>query len=176
MMEYPPKLVQVAASAFGSVLTLSDHRTVPINIRPERLDRALREFGRPALEELLASRCLKVYADLWRTPPEDWERIREIVQASPVAAARLQSMPGIWQTFSQPAEVVRELPQRVYGGLDQALYTSHPFQFQEDPNRPPPWRRALLSAAGGWVFQTWVQLSSGQVEVVGQVLPGHFVE
>ena len=63
MTEYPPKLVEVAEREFGSVLTLNDSRMVPINIRPERLDRALRDFERPSLRELLASRSLSVFAD-----------------------------------------------------------------------------------------------------------------
>ena len=176
MTEYPPKLVQVAGSGFGSVLTLSDGRTVPINIRPERLDQALREFERPTLGELLGSRSLAVFADTWQTPERDWERVSEIVQASPVAVATLHDFPGIWCVFGQPAAAVRELPQRVYGGLEQALYTSHAFQFREDPNRPAPWCRALLNAVGGWVFETWVHLGTGHVEIVGELLPGHFVE
>lgn len=176
MKEYPPKLVEVAESEFGSVLTLSDSRIVPINIRPERLDTALSEFERPSLRELLASHSLGVFADSWQTPERDWERVSEIVLSSPVAAAKLHDFPGIWGVFEQPAAVVRKLPQRVYGGLDQALYTSHPFQFRVDPNRPSPWCRALLNAAGGWIFETWVHLTLGHVEILGAVLPGHFVE
>jgi hypothetical protein len=176
MTEYPPKLVEVAESEFGSLLTLSDSRTVPINIQLERLDRALREFERPSLRELLASRTLGVFADRWQTPEPNWERVSKIVQASPVAVAKFHDFPGIWCVFDQPAAVVRELPQRVYGGLEQALYTSHAFQFREDPSRPAPWCRALLNAVGGWVFETWVHLGSGHVEIVGEVSPGHFVE
>lgn len=176
MKEYPPKLVEVAESDFGSVMTLSDSCIVPINIRPERLDTALREFERPSLRELLASHSLGVYADSWQTPERDWERVSEIVRTAPVAVATFRDFPGIWRVFGQPAAVVRQLPQSVYGGLDQALYTSHPFQFRVDPNRPAPWYRALLNAAGGWVFETWVHLALGHVEIRGEVLPGHFVE
>ncbi len=176
MTEYPQKLVQVAGSEFGSVLTLSDGRKVPINIRPERLDQALREFERPPLGELLASRSLQVFANTWETPERDWERVSEIILASPVAMAKLRDFPGLWCVFGQSAAVVRELPQRVYGGLEHALYTSHAFKFREDPNRSTPWCRALLNAVGGWVFETWVHLGSGHVEIVGEVLPGHFVE
>jgi hypothetical protein len=168
--------MQIAVSGFGSVLNLSDGCTVPINIRPQRLDRALQEFERPSLGELLTSRSLAVFADVWQTPNLDWERVSEIIQSSLVAVAKFQDFPGIWKVFGLPAAVVRELPHRVYGGLDQALYTSHPFQFLEDPNRPAPWCRALLHAVGGWVFETWVHLDSGHAEVVGEVLPGHFVE
>ena len=176
MMEYPPKLVEVAESEFGSELTLSDGRTVPINIRPERLDRALKEFARPSLGELLASRSLGVYADSWQTSEAEWQRISEVVRTSPAAVAKLLDFPGVLSVFGQPAAVVQELPQRVYGGLDQALYTSHPFEFRVDPNRPAPWRRALLNVDGGWVFETWVHLALGQVEILGEVLPGHFIE
>jgi hypothetical protein len=176
MTEYPPKLIEVAQSEFGSVLTLSDSRMVPINIRPERLDRALREFERPSLSELLANRSLSVFGDSWQTSARDWARVGEIVQTCPAAAAKLHDFPGIWRVFGQPAAVVRDLPHRVYGGLEQALYTSHPFQFRVDPNRPVPWCRALLNAAGGWVFETWVHLALGHVEILGEELPGHFVE
>jgi hypothetical protein len=175
-VEYPPKLVEIAESEFGSVLTLSDSRTVPINIRPVQLDRALREFERSSIEELLANRSLGVFADTWQTSELDWKRVSEIVQASPVAQAKLHDFPGIRCVFGLPAAVVRELPQRVYGGLDQDLYTSHAFQFREDPNRPAPWCHALLNASGGWVFETWVHLKSRKVEIVGAMLPGHFVE
>lgn len=41
MSDDPPKAVQVAATAFGSVLTLSDGREVPIDIGPDRLSQAL---------------------------------------------------------------------------------------------------------------------------------------
>jgi len=175
-MEYPPKLVQIGESEFGSVLTLSDSRSIPIDVRPQRLDRALREFERPSLAALLANRSLDVFTDTWETPERDWERISDIMRASPVAQAKLRDFPGIWEVFSQPAAIVRELPQRVYGGLDQAVYTSHRFHFRDDPNRPPPWCYALLSTVGGWVFPTWIHLGLGHVEVVGEVLPGHFVE
>jgi hypothetical protein len=176
MKEYPPKLLQVDGSESGSVLKLSDGRTVLIDIRPERLDRALKEFERPSLEELLASRSLEVFADTWQTPEQEWGRISEIIRVSPVALSKLRAYPDIWAVFGQPAATVRELPQRVYGGLEQALYTSHRFQFREDPNRPTPWCRALLNAMGGWVFEVWIHLGSGQVEVVGEVLSGHYIE
>jgi hypothetical protein len=176
MTEYSPKLVDVAESEFGSVLTLSDRCMVPINIRPKRLDRALRDFERPSLRELLASRSLGVVADSWQTLERDWVRVSEMLQTSPIAAAKLECFSDMWRVFGQPAAVVRGLPQRVYGELDQALYTSHAFQFREDPNRPAPWCRALLNAVGGLVFETWIHLGSGSVEIVGEVLPGHFVE
>lgn len=175
MTEYPPKLVEVTESKFGSVLTLSDSRMVPINIRPERLDRALRDFERPSLIEFLASRSLGVFADSWQTSERDWVRVSEIVRTSPIAMKKLKDFSSIWRVFGQSALVVRELPQRVYGGLDQALYTSHAFQFREDPYRRDPWRRALLNTTGGWVFEIRVHLGSGSVEIVGEVLQGHFV-
>jgi hypothetical protein len=71
----------------------------------------------------------------------------------------------MWEVFGEGYEVVVAKPHRVYGGLEQDLYTSHPFQFRGDPNRPDPWRRALLSAPGGWLFETRVQLQSGAVEI-----------
>jgi hypothetical protein len=176
MSDYPSKLVQVAATAFGSLLTLSDGREVPIDIGPDRLSQALVAYERPPLSELLAARSLGVFADTWEMTAEDWQRISAIIRASPVAAAALRQAPSVWEVFGQPAAFVRELPQRVYGGLAQALYTSHPFQFRPDPNRPVPWCRGLLSASGGRLFNTWVHLGSGEVEVESDVLVGHFVE
>ncbi|MFL5327537.1 MAG: hypothetical protein ACJ8C4_01370 [Gemmataceae bacterium] len=176
MTEYPPKLVEVTETEFGAVLALNDGRSVPINIRPERLDQSLRAYQRPSLRELLASRSLSVYADTWQTLDGDWERVSEIILASPVAMTKLQDFPGIWRVSGQPSAAVRDMPQRVYGGLDRALYTSHAFQFRENPNRSAPWCRGLLNAQGGWIFETWVHLGSGQVEIVGGVLQGHFVE
>jgi hypothetical protein len=176
MTEYPPKLVQIFESDFGSVLTLSDGYSVQINIRPQRLDLALKEYQRLPLSELLASRSLGVFTANWQTSERDWNRIREVILKSPVAAAKLGHFPSIWGMFGLPAATVRELPQRVYGGLGHALFTSHPAQFREDPNRPFPWCRALLNAVGGWVFEVNVQFVLGQVEVVGEVLPGHFLE
>jgi hypothetical protein len=176
MGDYPPKLVQIVATAFGSLLTLSDGREFPINISPDRLSEALVAYERPPLSELLVARCLGVFADTWATAAEDWQRISAIVRASSVAAAALREAPSVWLMFSQPAAFVRELPQRVYGGMAQALYTSHPFQFLPDPNRHTPWCRGLLSASGGRLFNTWVHLGSGEVEVESDVLLGHYVE
>jgi hypothetical protein len=163
MREYPPKLLQVKGSDSGSAVKLSDGRTVLIDIRPERLDRALKAYERPSLEELPASRSLEVFADTWQTPEQEWGRISEIIHISPIAVAKLRAYPGIWKVFGQRAEIVRELPQRVYGGLERALYTSDRFQFRKDLNRPIPWCCAHLNATGGWVFEMWVHLGSGQV-------------
>lgn len=176
MGDYPPKLVTVAATAFGSLLTLSDGRKVPIDIGPNRLSQALVAYERPSLTELLTARSLGVYADTWETTAEEWLRISATVRASRVAEAAFRQAPSVWEVFGQPAVLVRELPQRVYGGLAQALYTSHPFQLRPDPNRPAPWCRGLLSASGGRLFNTWVHLGGGQVEVESDVQVGHYVE
>jgi hypothetical protein len=176
MSGYPPKLVRITETAFGSLLALSNGREVPIDIGLVRLSQALVAFERPPLSELLAARSLEVYTDKWETAAEDWERISAVVLASPVAAAAFGQAPPIWGVFGQPAVFVRELPQRVYGGLEQALYTSHPFKFRPDPNQPAPWVRGLLSSSGGRLFNTWVDLDGGEVEVESDVLVGHFVE
>jgi hypothetical protein len=176
MGEYPPKLMQVATTAFGSLLTLSDGREVPINISPDCLSRALVANERPPLSELLANRSLDVFAGMWETTAEEWQRIGDLVRASPVAAAALGEAPSVGEVFGQPVAFVHELPQRVYGGLEQALYTSHPFEFRRDPNRPAPWYRGLLSATGGRLFNIWVHLAGGEVEVEMGVRMGHFLE
>jgi hypothetical protein len=176
MSEYPPRLVQVSATAFGSLLALSDSRVIPINISPARLNQALVEYGRPALAEFLAGQSLGVFADTWETATADWDRISAAILTSALAAAAFGQVPAVWEVCGQSVSVVRDLPQRVYGGLGQALYTSHPFQFRPDPNRPAPWVRGLLSASGGRLFNTWVHLGSGQIEVDVDVLMGHFVE
>lgn len=176
MGNYPPKLERIIGTPFGSLLILSDGREVPINISAGRLSQALVGFGRPPLDELLASRSLAIYADHWETTAEEWGEVSTAVRASPVAATAFGDVPPIWGTFGQPAVVVRGLPHRVYGGLEQALYTSHPFHFRSDPNRPAPWVRALLGAPGGRLINTWVHRASGRVEVVSDVLPGHYLE
>jgi hypothetical protein len=176
MADYLPKLVRVTETAFGSLLALSDSREVPIDVCPHRLSRALVAFERPPLAALLAAQSLDVYAGTWETAAGDWERISAAVLASPAAAAAFGDLPSVWGMFHQPAAFVRETPQRVYGGLEQALYTSHRFHFLPDPNRPLPWCRSLLNASGGRLFNTWVHLESAQVEVESGVLAGHFVE
>lgn len=176
MGDYPPKLIQVAATTFGSLLTLSDGREVPIDIGPDRLNQALLDYERPPLSELLETRSLAVFAGAWEMTDEDWQRVSAIIRASPVAAAALRQAPSVWDVFDQSAAFVRALPQRVYGGLAQAIYTSHSFQFRPDPNRPARWCRGLLSASGGRLFNTWVHLGNGEVEIETDALVGHFVE
>jgi hypothetical protein len=176
MGEYPPKLVRATETAFGTLLGLSDGREIPIDIGPARLSEALENYERPPLAELLSAQSLCVFADIWEMRAADWDKTSATVLASSVAEAALASAPILWAMFGQPASVVQDLPQRVYGGLDQVLYTSHPFQFRPDPNRSAPWVRGLLSASGGRLFNMWVHVGSGQVEVESDVLMGHFVE
>jgi hypothetical protein len=176
MGDYPPKLIGVTQTSSGAILALSDGRAIPTDIGPDRLNQALEACGRPPLDELLAASSLAVFADRWDTMDSDWDRICAAIVASPVANAAFNQIPSVWAAFHQPATLVGMLPQRVYGGLDQALYTSHRFHFRTDPNRPFLWRRSLLSAPGGRIFNTWVHMDHGQVEVEAAVLPGHFVE
>jgi hypothetical protein len=94
-----------------------------------------------------------------------------------VAAEVFRKFPLLWANFREPYDVIVRLPHRVYGGLwEWSLYTSLPIDFGTDPNRPIPWYRALLSAPGGWLFNTWVHLETREVEVEGEQLPSHFVE
>jgi len=176
MPGYPPKLYAVVEATFGSVLALSDGRKVPINVGPCRLAEAFAEFRSRPLVELLARRSLGVFADALQTSQDEWARISRLVRTSPAAEEALRGHPSTWGGFQEPYEVILARPHRVYGGLDQGLYTSHPFQFRSDPNRPAPWRRSLLSAPGGWLFETCVELQSGTVEVATHMLPGHYVE
>jgi hypothetical protein len=176
MSEYPPKLHAVEEAEFGSVLTLSDGRRVATDVRPARLTEAFAEYSSRSLAELVAKRSLAVFADALQTAPDEWARISHLLRSSPGTQAVLLRHPTTWDGLRQPYDVVLAKPHRVYGGLDQGLYTSHPFQFRADPNRSDPWRRALLSAPGGWLFEAWVELQSGEVEVAGHSLPGHYVE
>jgi hypothetical protein len=176
MPEYPPKLHAVEEAGFGSVLVLSDGRAVPTDVRPTRLAGAFAEYSSRSLAELLARRSLAVFADALQTTPDEWARISHLVRTSQAAEAVLRGHPSTWDVFREPYEAVLAKPHRVYGGLDQGLYTSHRFQFRTDPNRPEPWRRALLSAPGGWLFESRVELQSGRVEIAAQQMPGHYVE
>jgi len=76
-------------------------------------------------------------------------RIRECICSSSEAALLFCRFPSLWENFDQPYDVIAGKVYRLYGGLDQALYTSHPFDFRPDSNRPLPWFRALLSNPGG---------------------------
>jgi hypothetical protein len=176
MSEYPPKLVQVTATTFGSLLTLSDGREVPIEVSPDCLNQALLAARSPPLSELLAARSHSVFADTWQTATADWQQISDVVRASPLAATTFRQTPSLWEKLGQPAVLIRDLPHRVYGGLEISLYTSHPFQFVGDPNRSAPWVYALLHASGGRLFKTWVHPVRGQVEIETGTSLGHFLE
>jgi hypothetical protein len=176
MTGYPPKLYAVEEAEFGSVLSLSDGRKVPTDVRPSRLAEAIAECSSRSLAELLARRSMGVFADALQTSPDEWARISRLIRTSPAAEAVLRGYSSTWGGFQEPYEVILAKPHRVYGGLDQGLYTSHPFQFRADPNRPEPWRRSLLNAPGGWLFEMWVELQSGSVEIAAHSLPGHYVE
>jgi hypothetical protein len=176
MPGYPPKLYAIEEAEFGSVLALSDGRTVPIDVRPSRLAEAFADYSSRSLAEQLAQRSLDVFADAFETSPDEWARISHLVRTSPAAEAALRDHPSTWGAFQDPYEEILARPHRVYGGLGQGLYTSHPFRFRANPNRPDPWRRSLLSAPGGWLFETWIELQSGWVEIAAHMLPGHYVE
>lgn len=175
MPDYPPKLFGIEEAEFGSFLNLSDGRRVPINIRPHRLAEAFAEYSR-SLPALVAGRCLAVFADVLQTSQDEWPLISHLVKTAPATEAILRQHPIVWDSFRENYDTILSKPHRVYGGLEQGLYTSHPFQFRRDPNRPEPWRRALLSAAGGWLFEMWVELRARKVEIAAHVLKGHYVE
>lgn len=176
MPEYPPKLLNIEEADFGSVLNLSDGRNVPINVRPPRLAEALAEYHSRTLTEMLAARSLAVFADVLQTREEEWRTISNLIRTSSTAETILRQHATVWSTFQEPYNVILVKPHRTYGGLQKSLYTSHPFHFRDDPNRPPPWRRALLNAPGGWLFEVWADLQACQVQVSAHLLQGHFVE
>jgi hypothetical protein len=176
MPRYPPKLLDVEEAEFGSVLTLSEGRRVPIDIGPTRLAEAFTAYGSPTMAETLAERSLAVFADVLQTSDEEWAAISRLVQKTRTAEMVLRPHRLVWSGFHDSYDVIMAKPHRVYGGLGHALYTSHPFHFHDDPNRPVGWRRALLNAPGGWLFEARVHLQSCQVEIAAHVLHGHFLE
>jgi hypothetical protein len=176
MPAYPPKLVQIERATCGSLLRLSDNRDVLIDVPPERLNQALLECRKIPLSDLVEGQSLEVFADDRKVTEEDWDKIRAYLLASTVARDVFRDIPSIWQSFREPMTFVRDLPHRVYVGLEHALYTSHPFQFQTDPNRSAQWRYGLLSASGGRLFMTWVHLNRGNVEIESDVRKCHFLE
>jgi hypothetical protein len=107
---------------------------------------------------------------------EQWGRISECVRSSPEAVGAFRRFPSLWAGFGEPYKTIVLKVHRLYGGLSRFLYTSHPFDFRKDPNRPLPWYRALLSAPGGWLFNTWVHVGTGVVEVEAEQHPGNYVE
>jgi hypothetical protein len=173
---YPPKLVRLCEADFGSVLFLNDGTKVSIDVRPARLNEALSEQGLPPLAELIESQSVGIFVGLLPMSAEQWDRIRTCISSSTEAAAIFRRFPPLWASFGEPYDIIAGKIHRLYGGLSRLLYTSHPFNFQEDPNRPLPWYRALLSAPGGWLFNTWVHLESGKVAIEANQLLGHFVE
>jgi len=174
--DYPPKLVRISETDFGSVLVLNDDTEVSIDVRPARLNEVMIEYGLEPLVELVSRRSVGVFVDLLAMTTEQWTRISESVRSSPEAAAALQRFPVLWASFGEPYNTIVGKVHRLYGGLSRFLYTSHPFDFRADPNRPLPWYRALLSARGGWLFNTWVHLGTGAVEIEAEQHRRHYVE
>jgi hypothetical protein len=177
MPNYPPKLLRVSEADGGSVLLLEDDGQVAVDVRPARLNEAFLQYGLAPLEDLITARTVGVFVGMSHMTTEQWDRIRECIRSSAVAAEVFRKFPPLWANFREPYDVIVGLPHRVYGGLSKwSLYTSLPVDFGTDPNRPIPWCRALLSASGGWLFNTWVHLETGEAEVVGEQLPGHYIE
>jgi len=176
MSSYPPKLVCICSAPFGSLLSLDDGTHVAIDVRPDRLDALLRDNGHEHLHTLIESQCLGVFAGHLSMTNGDWDKIGACVRSSTDAARILSRFPLLWASFWEPYQNIVRKVHRLYGGLSRCLYTSYPVDFRCDPNRPPPWFRALLNAPSGWLFQTWVHLGTRKVEVEQQRAPGHFVE
>lgn len=159
------------------MLFLDDGSQVTIDISPERLDEAIIAQRAPPLAELLADRSLAVYVDTLDMTADVWDQVSNHLCRSPKAAEVFEPFPALWSAFRAPYTLVAAMPHRVYGGISHcSMYTTCPINFHADPNRPAAWLRALLSARGEWLFQTWVQLEIGQVEVEAWQAPGHFVE
>ena len=177
MPNYPPRLVNITAADRGSILLLDDSSRVIVDVSPERLDAAIVAQGASPLAQLVADQSLGVYVDTLDMTAEVWDRVSSHLCRSPHAAEAVEPFRALWAAVHAPYPVVAEMPQRVYGGITHwSMYTSCPINFRGDPNRPAPWRRALLSDRGGWLFQTWVHLEGGQVEIEAFQRPGHYVE
>jgi hypothetical protein len=172
----PPKLMRLSETDLGSILFLDDGTQVSIDVRPARLNQAMSEHGRPPLTELIDSRSLGVFVGQLSMSAEQWDRIRECIRSSAEAADVFSRFPKLWTSFEEPYDSIAGKIHRLYGGLAEFLYTSHPFNFRDDPNRPLPWYRALLSAPGGWLFSTWVHLGTGKVKITADQQAGHYVE
>jgi hypothetical protein len=173
---YPPKLLTVSATDFGSVLFLDDGAQVSINVCPARLNEAMIAYGLPPLAELLGGRSIGVFVGMLEMSAAQWDCIRERIRFSTQASAVFSQYASLWTSFGEPYDIIVGKVHRLYGGLSRALYTSPPLNFRPDPNRPLCWYRALLSAPGGWLFNTSVSLDTGEVEIEADQLPGHFVE
>jgi hypothetical protein len=176
MSDYPPKLLKLCEADFGSVLFLNDGRQVSVDVRPSRLNAALCEYGLPPLTESIAYGGLGVFVGYIQMAAAEWDRISDCLRSSSKAQAMFSQFPTLWASFYEPYSAIAVKVHRLYGGLSRSLYTSFPIDFRIDPNRPLPWYRALLSAKGGWLFNTWVHLKRGKVEIEAGQFAGHFVE
>jgi hypothetical protein len=177
MSRYPPKLVDIAGGDGTSILFLDNGETVTVDISPARLNEAIIEQRVPPLADLIAAQSFGVYVDTLDTTPEEWERISHHLCRSARAEEVLESFPVLWDALHSPYAVIAGMSHRVYGGISVAsMYTSCPISFSNNPNRPAPWQRALLSARGDWLFETWVHLDDGRIEIEPFQRPGHYVE
>jgi hypothetical protein len=174
---YPPRLISIAKADTGSILFLDDGSQVTIDISVERLDEAIIAQRAAPLAKLLADRSLGVYVDMLEMTADIWDRVRNHLRRSLRAAEVFKSFPALWSALQAPYAVVAAMPHRVYGGISHwSMYTTCPIDFHDDPNRPAPWLRSQLSTREAWLFETWVQLETGQVQVEAQQSPGHYVE
>jgi hypothetical protein len=170
-------LIKVSAVEGGSALLLDDGHLLMVDVSPERLDAAIIGQGCSPLIELIAARSLGVYVGMREMTADRWERVGRHLCRSAKFTALLEPFPDLLNAFQLPFSVIEKMAQRVYGGItDRSIYTSHPIDFRPDPNRNCSWLRGLLNARDGWLFETWVNLDTGEVEIEVFQLAGHFVE
>ncbi|MFO0968786.1 MAG: hypothetical protein U0793_24795 [Gemmataceae bacterium] len=181
MSHYPPKLIGLSGTDLGSLLFLDDGTQVTIDVRLSRLNEVLKselltEYGALSLHDLVKRHSVDVFVGQLLMTADRWDTVRDRIRSSVRAGTTLSRFPLLWASFDESYGTIAARAHRLYGGLSRSLYTSCPIDFREDPNRPLPWYRALLSAAGGWLCNTWVNLGTGTVEIEAEQHPGHFVE
>jgi hypothetical protein len=178
-----PLLSEVHETVSGCELLLSDGRRVMVDLSPAVLENYLTGLGYPPLEELCRAGRVRIIYHQVRMSSEVWTDIQDILRLNAEAARELRNHPLLEKHLTLPLADVVRLPFRLYGGINPAnlelradLYLSPPVDFDPDVNRAGSWYYGLLSAPGGWVFKTAVDLSSGEVQIEPENLHGHFVE
>ncbi len=177
-----PLLSEVHESAGGCELLLSDGHRVTMDLPLADLTDYLAGLGYAQLEDLCHAGRVEVIHCQVRMSPEVWTAIMGILQSNPEAVKKFRNHPQVASLFTLSYDDVIRLPLRLYGGISPAnlelradLYLSPPVDFNPDVNRGGSWYYGLLSAPGGWVFKTAVDLSSGEVQIEAGQIHGHFV-
>ena len=183
-MQAYPKLVDVEYSPSGCVLILSDGHRLPLNLNGRSLDAHLVKSGWPPLAQVCAAKNADVLQVPFEMTERDWNFITKALLQAPEARA-IREQVALLEWLQLPFTGVCALPWRLYGGFGNAspgaspnCYVGHPVGFRTGrvPDRPAPWTHCCLSAPGGWLCNTLVNLRSGAVEIVTGVRPGHFLE